>query len=101
VVYASGPSAAPTAIEASLPLDETGSISSLNDGDIARSWFVDVRADSDVMRAGGVELKVKASADGRRKLKHRGKFKASAQITFTPTGGSAATQNTRVKLLRD
>ena len=51
--------------------------------------------------AGTVVVPVKAAGDRKRKLRRTGKLKASAAITFAPTGGTPATQTIRVKLLRD
>ena len=56
---------------------------------------------ADVAGSGDVSVKVKATAPGRQKLKRKGKLKTSAAITFTPTGGTAAAQTAKLKLVRD
>jgi hypothetical protein len=45
---------------------------------------------------GPVKLTLKLSKQGKAKLKKKGKLVATAAITFTPTGGDAATQTTRL-----
>lgn len=56
------------------------------------------RAVKPVAAAGIVKLKIKATGKAKRKLKKKGKAKVTAKITFTPTGGLAATQTKSVKL---
>jgi hypothetical protein len=47
-----GKSVPPISVEASMPLSAQGTIDGLNDGDIARSWFIDVRTnDPQLLRA--------------------------------------------------
>ena len=60
---------------------------------------------ADTARASGlsgasieVTLKVKATGKANKKLKKKGKAKVGAEVTFTPTGGEANTQTTKVKL---
>jgi hypothetical protein len=47
-----------------------------------------------------VELPVKAKGKGSKKLRERGKLKLTAQVTFTPTGGTPNTQAKKLKLIR-
>jgi hypothetical protein len=47
---------------------------------------------------GTVEVKVKLTKPAKRVLKDRGKVKAQAEVTFAPTGGTAATQATKLKV---
>ena len=49
-------------------------------------------------RASTVELGVKAKGDLAKKLKKKGKATAKVEVTFTPTGGDANTQDASVKL---
>jgi hypothetical protein len=51
--------------------------------------------------AGEVAVPVKAAGDAKRKLRRTGKLKTLVSLTFTPSGGSAAAQESRVKLVRD
>ncbi len=51
--------------------------------------------------AGQVAVPVKATRDAKRKLRRTGKLKASAKITFSPTGGTPATQSDKFKLIRE
>jgi ASPM-SPD-2-Hydin domain-containing protein len=53
-----------------------------------------------VAGAGSVELTIKAVGAKKRKLKRTGKVKVKTQITYTPTGGTPATQSKSVKLKR-
>jgi hypothetical protein len=48
---------------------------------------------------GTVEVELDLTKKGKKKLRHKGKFKVDAQVTFTPTGGSAnsKTAGLRVK----
>jgi len=48
--------------------------------------------------AGAVALSVKATGKQRKTLNKKGKVKVKPTITFTPTGGDASTQTTRVTL---
>ncbi len=48
--------------------------------------------------AGKAKLTVKPKGRAKRKLKRKGTAKLKATITFTPTGGEAAVQTTKVKL---
>ncbi|MDX6583249.1 MAG: hypothetical protein QOI10_2433 [Solirubrobacterales bacterium] len=50
--------------------------------------------------AGNFKLKVIPKGKTKKKLKQKGKAKVTAKITFTPTGGLAATQSAKVKLKR-
>jgi len=50
--------------------------------------------------AGPVTLKLRPSKATKRKLKKKRSQKALVQVTFTPTGGTAASQNTSVKFKR-
>jgi hypothetical protein len=54
-----------------------------------------------VPAAGEVKLTIKASGKKRRKLNGAGKVTAKAMLTYTPTGGSAATQSVKVKLKKE
>jgi hypothetical protein len=54
----------------------------------------------DAGAAGEVELAIKAKGAKRRKLNDRGKLKLEAEVTFTPTGGAANTEATKVKLVK-
>jgi hypothetical protein len=47
---------------------------------------------------GALELKVKLTNDAKRVLKDRGKVKAKTEVTFAPSGGTAATQATKLKV---
>ena len=47
---------------------------------------------------GTLEVKVKLTKPAKRVLKDRGKVKATAAVTFAPTGGTAATQGTKLKV---
>ena len=49
---------------------------------------------------GTYKLLVKPKGKLKKKLKKKGKAKAKPTITFTPTGGLPATQQTKVKLKR-
>jgi hypothetical protein len=49
---------------------------------------------------GSVDLKVIAKGKARKKLRARGKARVNPSVTFTPTGGAAATQSESVKLIR-
>ena len=51
-------------------------------------------------RAGKVELPVKATGAAAKELKAKGKVTLAAAVTFTPTGGEAATATKQVKLVR-
>lgn len=54
-----------------------------------------------VAAAGEYRLKVKAAAASRKKLRRKGKVKSTAEVTFAPAGGTAASQDAKVKLVRD
>ncbi|MFN2612677.1 MAG: hypothetical protein ABR536_04825 [Solirubrobacterales bacterium] len=47
---------------------------------------------------GDVRLQIKATGKKRRKLNELGKVKVNPSVTYTPTGGVAATQSRKVKL---
>jgi 6-phosphogluconolactonase (cycloisomerase 2 family) len=49
--------------------------------------------------AGDATLKIKADGRPRKKLSRKGKLKITATVTFTPTGGSAASQGVKTKLV--
>jgi hypothetical protein len=51
-----------------------------------------------VSSAGSVELKVKPKGKARKKLKKKGKTKVKVDVTYTPTGGTSATQSRKIKL---
>ena len=53
-----------------------------------------------VSAAGTVSLMIRPTGGLAHKLKITGKAKATAKVTFTPTGGSAKTETKRLKLLR-
>ena len=53
-----------------------------------------------VAAAGTVKLAVKPTGKKKKKLKRRGKVKVKANVTFTPTGGTAANQTKSIKLKR-
>ncbi len=53
-----------------------------------------------VAGAGDVVLLIKATGNKKKKLKKNGKVKVKASVTFTPTGGTAATQTKKLKLKR-
>ncbi len=55
-------------------------------------------ASKTVSAAGTVKLKIIPKGKTKKKLKKKGKAKVKAEITFTPTGGLAATQTTKAKL---
>jgi len=50
--------------------------------------------------AGEAKLTVKAAGKAKRKLRRKGKKVFEPGVTFTPTGGAANTESTRVKLVR-
>jgi large repetitive protein len=50
--------------------------------------------------AGEVTLSVKAAGKAKKKLRRKGKKTFSPAVTFTPTGGTANTESTSVKLVR-
>lgn len=56
------------------------------------------RANVTVTAAGTVKLPLKPTASGRKVLKKKGKLKTGIDVTFTPTGGVAATQTYKVTL---
>jgi hypothetical protein len=49
--------------------------------------------------ASDVTLKVKTTGNKRKKLRRKGKIKVTPLVTFTPTGGTANTESTKVKLV--
>jgi hypothetical protein len=49
--------------------------------------------------AGDVVLKVKTTGNKRKKLRRKGKAKVTPLVTFTPAGGAANTESTKVKLV--
>ena len=51
-----------------------------------------------VTTAGTVQLRLKPTGTGRKVLNSKGKLKTRIDVTFTPTGGSAATQTYKVTL---
>jgi hypothetical protein len=50
--------------------------------------------------AGTVKLKIKATGKKKAKLNKKGKTKVKPAVTYTPTGGSAKTKSTKVKLVK-
>ena len=56
------------------------------------------RANLTVAAAGTVQLPLKPSGGGKKILNSKGKLKTGLDITFTPTGGMAATQTYKVTL---
>jgi hypothetical protein len=50
--------------------------------------------------AGTIQLTVKAKGKAAKKLKKKGKLKAGAVVTFTPTGGDPSAQTRSLKLIR-
>jgi hypothetical protein len=59
-----------------------------------------VRQHAAALAAGRVELAVRARGGARKRLAARGQLAVSAVVSFTPTGGDAATATRRLKLLR-
>jgi Ca2+-binding RTX toxin-like protein len=57
-------------------------------------------ASADASGAGEVDLAIKAKGKAKKKLKQKGKKKFEPSVTFTPTGGTANTEDTTVKLVR-
>lgn len=51
-----------------------------------------------VAAAGTVKLAIKPKGNAKKKLKKKGKAKVKPTVTYTPTGGTAATQRESVKL---
>ena len=51
--------------------------------------------------AGSVGVLVKATGNKRKKLNRKGKVKVTATFTYTPNGGTPATQTKRIKLKRN
>ena len=49
---------------------------------------------------GTVQFAIKAKGKAKKKLRKRGKAKVSAEVTFTPTGGTANTIKKKLKLVR-
>ncbi len=58
------------------------------------------KAAAEAADAGEVQLRVKAKGAKKRKLKDRGKVKLEAEVTFSPTGGTPATEDKKVKLIK-
>jgi hypothetical protein len=56
------------------------------------------RATLSVPAGGTVKVPLKPTAAGRKALKAKGKLKTRIDVTFTPTGGTAATQTYKVTL---
>ena len=54
-----------------------------------------------VSGAGPVKLIVKATGKAKKKLRKTGKAKVKVKVTFTPTGGSAASKSKTVKLKKE
>ena len=50
---------------------------------------------------GTVPLLIKAEGKKKKKLNQKGKVKLEPNITYTPSGGSAATQSTKLKLKKN
>jgi Ca2+-binding RTX toxin-like protein len=50
--------------------------------------------------AGEVKLKVKAKGNKKRKLNQTGKTKVRPAVTYTPSGGTSATQDKKVRLVK-
>ena len=48
--------------------------------------------------AGAVKLNLKPTGAGKKSLKKKGKLSFKLKVTFTPTGGTAATQQFKGKL---
>jgi hypothetical protein len=55
---------------------------------------------ADASGAGEVKLKVKAKGKAKKKLRKKGKKKFEPSVTFTPAGGAANTEDTKVKLVK-
>jgi streptogramin lyase len=53
---------------------------------------------ADASGAGEVKLAVKAKGKAKKKLKKKGKAKVTAEVTFIPDGGTANTEDAKVKL---
>jgi hypothetical protein len=64
----------------------------------ASSLDVPARA---VSAAGAVKLTIKATGKAKKKLRKTGKAKVKAKVTFTPTGGVAASKFETVKLKKE
>jgi virginiamycin B lyase len=50
--------------------------------------------------AGEVNLPVKAKGNKKKKLRKKGKAKVKPEVTFTPNGGAAVTEDKKVKLIK-
>ncbi len=57
-------------------------------------------ASATATEAGEVALSVKAAGEAKKKLRRKGKKTVEPEVTFTPTGGTANTESTKVKLIR-
>ncbi len=78
---------------AKLPVDVPGA------GAVELAKTKDVKADGKHADAAGtVKLLIKARGDAADKLAKKGAVKVTAQVTFTPDGGAANTETTKVKL---
>ena len=60
----------------------------------------DVKPATVTSEGGSATLPVAATGERKRKLRKKGKVKLNLAITFTPTGGTANTETTKVKLIR-
>jgi hypothetical protein len=59
---------------------------------------VSVAGPSSLVIGTAIQLTVKAKGKSKKKLDQKGKVKVALNVTFTPTGGTAATASTKVKL---
>jgi hypothetical protein len=59
------------------------------------------RTTQSVPAGGTVKIPLKPTAAGRKALKAKGKLKTRIEVTFTPTGGTAATQTYKVTLKKN
>jgi hypothetical protein len=69
-----------------------------NPGTLAYGGKVTVFGPSSLVIGTSIQLTVKAKGKTKKKLDQNGKVKASLKVTFTPTGGKAATSSTNIKL---
>jgi hypothetical protein len=58
------------------------------------------RASTAAATAGPLKLTIKAKGKTRRKLNRTGKARVTAIVTYTPTGGTLATQSKRIRLIK-
>jgi hypothetical protein len=70
------------------------------EGAAIRDFKVLRRSTAHASAAGTVKLRVRINKTGRSLLRHLGKFKRIVQVTYTPDGGTAATQTLKLKLRR-